>query len=533
MAASLADGAAGLEPPTAGLEAAQVASLAAALAAVLAEPLAAAVRVAVAAAVAQESAALAVQLERAIRCALTETAPREAAAPAPAAGPGQPPLGAAPRDEAPSPSKTGASAPRYGRFPYHDEAPSPSKTGAAAAPERLAASPIEGLVRRRVQGEEARYPKDIAALHGRSQSNAPSTHATAVLSARSSIISSSEGEGLAEQRRRIFSASSSPRRRGSVSSRSGMGGASADAERPTVGLPEGLARRLAQGEEVMPPNRRLQRIGKGKQGKCFLVELQDGQMGVLKDLRNGGRQAYQAELQSLAALADAACVAAGVVPRLLGACANERQVLMGHFRGVALPDVTDGDLAVAVLAGPPSALPTALRCWLAVAGAVCEANALGVVHCDVNPWNILVAEPDPVGAARPGAPPACIIDWACARSPSEAARNLPFKRRGDFQPAELIGARVGARTDVFGSAATLLWLLTRRTRKGLEDKSPRALAAYFAEQVAARGGPPPSEAALEALARACSAGLEESWEARCPDVGQLQAMVLEALVFLE
>lgn len=283
-------------------------------------------------------------------------------------------------------------------------------------------------------------------------------------------------------------------------------------------------------DATMPAYKRLRRIGKGKQGRCYLVELEDGTSAVLKELRGGGRHAFRAEAIALARLRESAAVAFGAVPRLLGAAAGPREVLMSHFCGTPAPE---GFVAPA-LQSPAGAVAKALQCWLDISGAVQEANSLGLIHCDVNPWNILVAAPHLGEAPTAGSglgysTHACLVDWACARSPSEMARGLPFKRRGDFQPPELLDGRVGVRTDVYGCAATLLWLLTRRTCKGLPDRSPGSLAAYFAAEAEASGCEAIEEAALAELARTCCWGLEEVWEDRCPELPVLREGVAGVL----
>lgn len=298
---------------------------------------------------------------------------------------------------------------------------------------------------------------------------------------------------------------------------------------------------VAPLELALPQHRQLQRIGKGKQGRCFLVELEDGQRAVLKELKGGGRLAYRAEVDSLVRLRGSAAAIAGTVPQLLGAAPKARQVLMSQFVGTTLPD---SNLAPALRGGLRSTL-YALQCWLDVANAVEEANTLGIVHCDVNPWNILISEQSDhadcadcvrcIGRLSVGAN-ACLVDWACAHCACDAAKSLPFSKRGDFQAAELLKGRVGPRTDVFGCAATLLWLLARRTRKSLiVDNLSISIAELFA--TAAEGAPQiagaDTEATLQALVHACAWGLEEDWDARCPQVGQLLARVAALVLELE
>mmetsp|Transcript_34457 Transcript_34457/g.73395 ORF Transcript_34457/g.73395 Transcript_34457/m.73395 type:complete len:498 (-) Transcript_34457:29-1522(-) len=221
--------------------------------------------------------------------------------------------------------------------------------------------------------------------------------------------------------------------------------------------------------DPIPSHKKLQKIGKGKQGKCYLVEMEDGTRALLKELQGGGRHAFKAEVKSLQRLRDTKAALAGNIPRFLGAGYKSRQVLMSYFPGSALPD---SSLAPSLRRATP-VVAASLRCWLDIANAVGEANELDVIHCDVNPWNLLVTD-DYTSC--------CLVDWACAQHPSESAKGLPFKKRGDFQAQDLVDCHVGAYTDAFGAASTLLWLLARRTRKGLAEElqaGPESLANYF------------------------------------------------------
>ncbi|CAE7211866.1 unnamed protein product, partial [Symbiodinium pilosum] len=150
---------------------------------------------------------------------------------------------------------------------------------------------------------------------------------------------------------------------------------------------------------------------------------------------------------------------------------------------------------------------------------------MGVIHCDVNPWNILCQEEIQESGADVDLPlkeftfghqrdersypqaEACLVDWACS-APSEGGSAPKLSRRGDFQAAELVQGRVGPQSDVFGCASTLLWLLLKRTRKGLPDRTPELVKA----QLQQAAGEELSTTCLEKLASAITWGMEESWE---------------------
>eukprot|EP00439_Symbiodinium_sp_Y106_P074588 s675_g14.t1 len=183
----------------------------------------------------------------------------------------------------------------------------------------------------------------------------------------------------------------------------------------------------------------------------------------------------------------------------------------GYFPGVKLPDT---GLAPAFPSAPLRRRAT--HAWLDMAEAVEEANRRGVIHCDVNPWNVLCKEelPEPAGAAD--SPQACLVDWACSAL-AEGGSAPKLQRRGDFQAAELVEGRFGPRSDVFGCAATLLWLLLKRTRKGLPDRTPELLQVQLQEAA----GEELPEPFLEGLGSAISWAMAERWEDRCPDVATL------------
>lgn len=293
----------------------------------------------------------------------------------------------------------------------------------------------------------------------------------------------------------------------------------------------------AQHERPIPPYRRLQRIGKGKQGRCYLIEFEESEamcsVAVLKEFKGGGRHAFQAEVWALSQLSriDHHHLSA---PRLLGADKSHREVLISYFNGACLPDTPK----YAAVLKTGLFLKRALLAWTQIVDALEMAHRLGVIHCDVNPWNVLVHDASSDEDSGPSSSvTACLIDWACAQPPSEPtkANGHGKHRRGEFQPLEFCRDIVGERTDVYGSAATLLWILVRRTRKGLGDTSKEALSAYFVAEIdqGAReigwkcGLSVP--AVCEELAAICSWGLEEDYASRCPSLRLLRENVIALL----
>eukprot|EP00913_Durusdinium_trenchii_P030861 g28904.t1 len=104
--------------------------------------------------------------------------------------------------------------------------------------------------------------------------------------------------------------------------------------------------------------------------------------------------------------------------------------------------------------------------------------------------------------------------WVCTWRKAGSALSLAatagkapkLQRRGDFQAAELLQGDVGPYTDVYGCASTLLWLLLKRTRKGLPERSICSLLTHFRE---AGDGANVVLEHLEPLAKVCVWGMEE------------------------
>lgn len=268
----------------------------------------------------------------------------------------------------------------------------------------------------------------------------------------------------------------------------------------------------------LPKHERIRQVGKGKQGACFLVDLGEN-MAVLKEIKGGGRQAFRAEVWALQQLQDCEAVQKGAIPAFLGADPQKRRVMMSYFAGVKLPDAGLAPVLSDSSSTSFTALRYALRCWLDVASAVEEANRNGVYHCDVNPWNVLIAEDD--AAASQG----CLVDWAC----SSASKAPKLHRRGDFQAAELLEGSAGPHTDVYGCSSTLLWLLLKRTRKGLveHERSRERLLEHF-QETGAEAVP-----ALDVLAACCAWGMAEDVKERCPTLAPLLELVKNATQQME
>mmetsp|Transcript_17433 Transcript_17433/g.40661 ORF Transcript_17433/g.40661 Transcript_17433/m.40661 type:complete len:173 (-) Transcript_17433:87-605(-) len=162
-----------------------------------------------------------------------------------------------------------------------------------------------------------------------------------------------------------------------------------------------------------------------------------------------------------------------------------------------------------------------------MAGGVAFANDHQVYHCDVNPTNVLANEQGGV----------LLVDWACARMEPQS-KKVTNAYRGDYQPPEIMGGLVDARTDVFGSGATLLWLLSGRTpaAKALEGLREAG------EAAAAEAGPvadhPIAKVIVEhmgadawavPLAQVLAKSFNEDRDQRFETVAQLIFAVREAL----
>ena len=133
-------------------------------------------------------------------------------------------------------------------------------------------------------------------------------------------------------------------------------------------------------------------------------------------------------------------------------------------------------LRSAINAGPLT-VDLAMNVIACVASALDAAHAIGVVHRDVKPANVLM---------DPG-PEVFLGDFGLARDPEGAALTVPGQVLGtiDYMAPELLdGERVGSATDVYGLACLAIETLTG-TVPYLRDTDAATMYAHIVE-------PPPS-----------------------------------------
>ena len=248
-------------------------------------------------------------------------------------------------------------------------------------------------------------------------------------------------------------------------------------------------------------------IGSGGMGSVFAVRRADGgfdQTGALKLIRGGP----------------------GVDPERL---ATERQVLATldhpHIARILDGGVDDAGnpwMVMERIDGPPcdiwcdanqADLARRIALVIDAIGAVARAHQALVLHRDLKPSNILV---DTGGRAR-------VIDFGVAKRmalPTQTQNPLPVS--APYAPPELLtGAPVGPPCDVYGAAALLYELVTRRPPIELDglpfvlgvgrilDTAPKALAAHRDVDVLA--------AAPDAMVADLSAVLSKALRKEPPD----------------
>jgi serine/threonine protein kinase len=117
---------------------------------------------------------------------------------------------------------------------------------------------------------------------------------------------------------------------------------------------------------------------------------------------------------------------------------------------------------------------TAARIARELAAAVGHAHDRGVVHCDLTPANVLVA--DAGGTVR-------LIDFGMARflnRPADTPRGLRGGTHGFAAPEQLRNASVGPPADVYGVGAVLYTMLAGRP-PGSADRLPEGVPTGLAE----------------------------------------------------
>src|SRR3954452_23056264 len=175
----------------------------------------------------------------------------------------------------------------------------------------------------------------------------------------------------------------------------------------------------------------------------------------------------------------------------------------------------------AILAGPLT-IEFAMIVLASVASALDAAHALGIVHRDVKPANVLI---DPA----PRRPDVFLADFGLARDMDGAALTAPGQVLGtiDYMAPELLdGERVGPATDIYGLACLACETLTG-TVPFLRDTDAATMYAHIVE-------PPPSICQRRpelprALDEVLAAGMAKDPEERPPSAGALVVDMLAAL----
>src|SRR3954462_11634787 len=161
----------------------------------------------------------------------------------------------------------------------------------------------------------------------------------------------------------------------------------------------------------------------------------------------------------------------------------------------------------------------AMTILASVASALDAAHALGIVHRDVKPANVLI-DPGPQGF---------LGDFGLARDPGGAALTAPGQVLGtiDYMAPELLdGERVGPATDIYGLACLACETLTG-TVPFLRDTDPAPMYAHIVE-------PPPSVCQRRpdlprALDAVLAAGMAKDPDDRPPSAGALVVDMLAAM----
>ena len=171
----------------------------------------------------------------------------------------------------------------------------------------------------------------------------------------------------------------------------------------------------------------------------------------------------------------------------------------------------------AIMAGPIG-IDDAIKVLACVASALDAAHAIGVVHRDVKPANVLIDPGD-----------VFLGDFGLARDPEGAALTAPGQVLGtiDYMAPELLdGVRVGAATDIYGLACLAVETLTGSVPY-LRDTDAAIMYAHIVE-------PPPSVSERRpelptALDDVLATGLAKDPDDRQSSAGALVVEMLEAL----
>lgn len=204
---------------------------------------------------------------------------------------------------------------------------------------------------------------------------------------------------------------------------------------------------LAAAPGCLGPYRLERLLGQGSAGSVYLAEAPGDRAVALKVLPLQGaaeqHQRFEAEVRAARALAHPGIVAvldAGVEHDLAW-------IAMEVAPGVPLERYTR----------PPRLLPEPLALWVAeqVARALAHAHAVGVIHRDVKPANVLVDLP---------ARSVKVTDFGLARLADAAATRtgVLLGSPAYLAPEQLAGGPATAAGDVYALGATLFQLLAGR-----------------------------------------------------------------------
>jgi serine/threonine-protein kinase len=211
-------------------------------------------------------------------------------------------------------------------------------------------------------------------------------------------------------------------------------------------------------------------VGVGRMGVVYLaIDRITGRACALKVLREEVaidpvyRERFRREGEMLAALNHAHIIPIYGMGEVDGELYIASRLVSSTLRGQINAGPLTVDLAMNIIA--------------CVASALDAAHAIGVVHRDVKPANVLM---------DPG-PEVFLGDFGLARDPEGAALTVPGQVLGtiDYMAPELLdGERVGSATDVYGLACLAIETLTG-TVPYLRDTDAATMYAHIVE-------PPPS-----------------------------------------
>jgi serine/threonine-protein kinase len=253
-------------------------------------------------------------------------------------------------------------------------------------------------------------------------------------------------------------------------------------------------------------------VGVGRMGVVYLaIDRNAGRAVALKVLRDDVgidpvyRERFRREGELLAALNHPHIIPIHAMGELDGDLYIATRLVSTTLRNVIGAGRVPVDLAMKVLS--------------CVASALDSAHAVGVIHRDVKPANVLM---------DPG-PEVFLGDFGLARDPDGIALTAPGQILGtiDYMAPELLdGDRVGPATDIYGLACLAVETLTG-TVPFVRDTDAATMYAHIVD-------PPPSVRKRRpelprALDDVLAAGMAKDPDDRQPSAGALVVEMLEAL----